>query len=467
MLSKWDGKMKLQLGKLSRRVEGLAKKPLGELVELFGAHVKLPENFGSPDRTRLFSPERTFWLFLSQVLSADGSCREVVRKFLAWRAVKENAGASPHTGAYCKARARLPLLALEELHKELAPTSAFEREKWLGRIVKVVDGSSVSMPDTPENQERYPQPGAQKPGCGFPVMRVVALFSLGGGLLINLAKSALNVHERTLFHQLWDNLKPGDVVLADTGFCSFADFYYLLQRGVDSVMRNHQCRKKGLVEIKRLDKGDRLVNWIKNKACPRWLSKEEWSGVPDTLTVREITVTVDVPGFRTTSLIIVTTLLDHEAYPKEAIVDLYRKRWAVELYLRDIKIALGMDILRCKTPDMVEKELWMHAIAYNLIRTLMNQAARLHGRTLDRISFKGTVDTVRQWAPIMTSATQEGAQERNFTAMLRCIARDPLPFRPDRTEPRAVKRRPKNYQRLTEPRKQFKKTPHRGKKKAA
>lgn len=459
--------MKLQLGKLSRRVDGLAKKPLGELVELFGAQLKLPEDFGSPDRTRLFSPKRTFWLFLSQVLSADGSCREVVRKFLAWRAVKENAGASPHTGAYCKARARLPLLALEELHKQLAATSANEREKWLGRIVKVVDGSSVSMPDTPENQERYPQPGAQKPGCGFPVMRVVALFSLGGGLLVDLAKSALNVHERTLFHQLWDNLKPEDIVLADTGFCSFADFYYLLQRGVDSVMRNHQARKKGLVEIKRLEEGDRLINWFKNKACPRWLSQEEWSAVPDVLTVREITITVNVPGFRSTHLVIVTTLLDHRAYPKEAIADLYRKRWAVELYLRDIKIALGMDILRCKTPDMVEKELWMHAIAYNLIRTLMNQAAHTHSRPIERISFKGTLATVRQWAPILASITQDGAYERNLSAILRCIAADTVPLRPDRSEPRAVKRRPKNYQRMTQPRNVFKETPHRGKKRAA
>ncbi len=388
-------------GRLGKRVEPLAKKPLGELVEMFGPQLKLPEDFANPDRKRLFSPERTFWLFLSQVLCANGSCREALRKFLAWLAVDENAEASPLTGAYCKARARLPLRALEEVHEKLARTPAGEGEMWLGRTVKVVDGSSVSMPDTPENQERYPQPGAQKPGCGFP------------------------------------------------------------------VMRNHQARKKGLEEIERLDKGDRLVNWFKNKACPRWLSKEEWSGMPDTLTVREIAVTVEVPGFRSTSLIIVTTLLDHKAYPKEAIIDLYRKRWAVELYLRDIKIALGMDILRCKTPDMVEKELWMHAIAYNLIRKLMNQAAQGHGRPLDRISFKGTVDTVRQWAPVMAGATQEGAYERNFSAMIRCIAKDPVPLRPDRTEPRAVKRRPKNHQRLTKPRKQFKETPHRGKKRAA
>lgn len=459
--------MRRRLGKLRKRVVDLAEKPLGELVKLFEPQLELPEDFGNPGRKRLFSSKQTFWLFLSQVLSADGSCKEAVRKFLAWRAVTGSAGASPLTGAYCKARARLPLRALEDVHEKLASTPMDEGEKWLGRIVKVVDGSSVSMPDTPENQERYPQPSAQKPGCGFPVMRVVVLFFLSSGLLLNVAKSALSVHERTLFRQLWDCLKVGDIALADAGFCSFADFHYLLQRGVDSVMRNHGSRKKGLVELERLGEGDRLINWIKTQVRPQWLSKEEWNGMPETLTVREISVTVDVPGFRSKSLIIVTTLLDPKAYPKEAIVDLYRKRWAVELYLRNIKIALGMDILRCKTPGMVEKELWIHVITYNLIRTLMNRAAKTHGASLDRISFKGTLATVRQWAPVMAGAEQEGKYERTFSAMLRCIAKDLVPLRPDRTEPRALKRRPKNYQRLTKPRNQFTETPHRGNKRTA
>ena len=411
-----------------------------------------------------FPPEQTFWLFLSQVLAADGSCREVLRKFLAWLAVERGEEASPKTGAYCKARARLPLDAVEQAHKRLAKKSAGDGARWHGRRVKVVDGSSVSMPDTPENQVRYPQPTAQKAGCGFPVMRVVAIFSLGSGVLLDLAKGTLKTHERTLFRQLWDIFDSGDIALADTGFCSYGDLYYLGLRGVDCVMPNHQKRKKGLDVVKRLGKGHRIVAWHKGP-CPRWRTKEEWADVPERLHVREITTHLNVPGFRTTKLVTVTTLLDHKAFPKRDIEDLYRQRWMAELYLRDIKIALGMDILRCQTPDMVEKELWMHVIAYNLIRATMNEAAQEHSVPHDRISFKGAVATIRQWAPVLALAPM-GPRDCVLLRqqMLHYIARDPVPFRPDRAEPRALKRRPKNYQRMTKPRRLFKETPHRGKK---
>ena len=450
--------------RLGNSVGKLARRPLGDLMGMFEERLALPENLGSPGRKRLFSPEQTFWLFLSQVLSADGSCRETLRKFLAWLSVERNEEASPKTGAYCKARARLPLRALEGVHENLAGRLSAEGERWHGRTVKVVDGSSVSMPDTPENQARYPQPGAQKPGCGFPVMRIVAVFSLASGVLLDVAKGALSVHERVLFHQLWSNFEAGEVALADTGFCSYGDLYFLGQQGVDCVMPNHQRRKKGLDEVKRLGKGDRLASWHKGP-CPRWLTGDEWREVPERLLVREITTHVAVPGFRTTKLVTVTTLLDPTAFPKEAIEELYRRRWSCELYLRDIKIALNMDVLRCQTPDMVEKELWMHLIAYNLIREIMGQAARTHGVPTERISFKGTLATVRQWAPVLSAALlspHERAQK--LEQMLHCIARDPVPYRPDRAEPRARKRRPKNFQLLNKPRREFIETPHRGKK---
>ncbi len=355
-------------GRLGKGAKAMAQKPLAELVNLFGPKLALSETFGNPKRRRLLFPERIFWLFLAQVLSPDGSCREAVSKFLVWLAVVENKAASPCTGGYCEARARLPLDALREVHGKVAQSTEVNNWRWLGRAVKVVDGSSVSMPDTPKNQKQYPQPSAQKPGCGFPVMRVVALFSLGSGMLLELAKGALSVHERTLFRQLWDSLSPDDVVLADSGFCGYADFHLLRRRGVDSVMRNHGSRTRGRKEIKRLGGGDFLVQWLKPKRRPQWLSKEEWREIPDFIEVREVRVAVEVPGFRTKHLVVATTLLDDVAYPKEAIAQLYRKRWAVELYLRDIKITMGMDILRCKSPDMVEKELWMHVIAHNLLR---------------------------------------------------------------------------------------------------
>ena len=456
--------MKPGCKRLKKRVTCLAKVPLGELIALFGEQVALPDGFGGKGRKRLFSAEQTFWLFLSQTLSADGSCREALRTFLAWLSIERNEEASPRTGAYCKARARLPLPDLQAVHEGLSRSRSGEGERWCGRRVKVIDGSSVSMPDTPKNQARDPQPSSQTLGCGFPVMRIVAVFSLGTGMLLDLAKDALVISERTLFRRLWGNFEAGDIALADTGFCSYGDFYFLGLKGVDSVMPNHQARKVGLDEVKRLGKSERLVEWHKGP-CPKWITKEQWCEVPDRLLVREIITHVDVPGFRTTKLVTVTTLLDDKQFPKAAIEELYRWRWMIELYLRDIKIALGMDILRCQTPDMVEKELWMHLIAYNLIRTTMCQAASAYKIDPERISFKGTVATVRQWAPLL-SATNTGPRKRVriLGQMLHYIARDPVPLRPNRAEPRARKRRPKNYQLLTKPRHEFKEVPHRGKK---
>lgn len=388
-----------------------------------------------------------------------------MRKFLACLALEGRKTASPKTGAYCRARGRLPLKEIERLHGHVLEGlqgAASAEQRWYGRKVKVVDGSSVSMPDTAKNQARYPQPSTQKPGCGFPVMRIVAVFSLGTGVLLDLAKGALSVHERTLFRQVWDLFEPGDVVLADCGFCSYADFYFLGQRQVDCVMRNHQRRKVGIRLVKRLGKGDRLIHWFKMKSCPKWLTHEQWQAVPTTLLVRELTFTVDVPGFRSQTIVLATTLLNPKQLDKHAFAQLYRRRWMAELFLRDIKITMGMDVLRCKTPDMVHKELWMHMLAYNLIRALMLKAAAQHGLSPFRVSFKGTVATVRQWAPLMAAADLDTTRRHTMTqALLACIARDPLPQRSNRTEPRARKRRPKNYQLLNKPRRQFNEIQHR------
>lgn len=411
-----------------------------------------------------FPPSRTFWLFLSQVLAADRSCRETVRTFLAWLALREGRSASPKTGAYCKARERLHLDDIESAYRQVADATqdASEQEDWFGRRVTVFDGSSVSMPDTQANQKCYPQPKSQKPGCGFPVMRIVAAFSLATGVVIEVAKGALAVSERILFHQLWPVLESGDVALADCGFCSYADFYYLGQRSVDCVMRNHQRRTVGLELVKKLGPGDRLINWFKGKPCPRWLTPEQWRDVPSELLVREITFTVDVQGFRSKTIIVATTLLDPTLFPKHAFIELYRRRWMVELFLRDIKTTMGMDVLRCKTPAMIHKELAMYLVAYNLVRALILQAAQSKGVAPYSLSFKGSLATIRQWAPRMAAAHLTPEQRAAMTALLlESITRDPLPTRPDRTEPRARKRRPKNYQLLNKPRHLFKEIPHR------
>ena len=399
------------------------------------------------------------------MLSADKACREAVRGALAWLALEGNRTASPNTAAYCKARRRLRLRDLQEVRDEArraVQASPRARDLWFGRPVKVADGSALSMPDTPANQRVYPQSPRAKPGCGFPVMRIVGLFSLATGVLLGLAKGALRVHERTLFRTLWDLLEPGDVVLADCGFCGYADFYCLAQRGVDSVMGNHPRRTVGLTLVRQLGKGDRLLQWHKTGSCPEWLAPAEWAAMPDRLAVREVHFRIEVRGFRTKAVTLATTLLDPKAYPKGAFAGLYRRRWMAELFLRDIKTTLGMDILRCKTPAMVHREVLIYEIAYNLVRGLMLQAARAAGTAVYRISFKGTLATVRQWAPVLAAASPTPRKRKElFEALLRILAADPVPERPHRTEPRARKRRPKNYQLLNKPRHLFKEVQHR------
>ena len=368
-----------------------------------------------------------FWLFLSQVLSADRACRPIVRNFLGWLAL-QGRGASGRTAGYCKARARLRQADLDLIHRQLADRirSAPRGERlWLGRPVKIVDGSGLSMPDTPSLQKLYPQPKGAKPGCSFPVMRVVALFCLGTGVLIGLAKGSLQVGERALFRSLWGLLEEGDVVLADRGFCGYAEFYFLLQRGVDCVMRAQTHRTVGRIPLQSLGPGDRLVLWLKSKPGPRWPDKAAWNALPEAIRLREIAFRVGVKGFRVKAITVVTTLLDPIAFPPEAFADLYRRRWQAELFLRDIKTTMGMDILRCKSPAMIHKELTMHLIAYNLVRLTMLEAADAHAASVERISFKGTLATLREWAPLFLSPSPRNCATL-WEFLLRCLAADPL-----------------------------------------
>ena len=413
-----------------------------------------------------FPPWNTFWLFLAQALSADGSCREAVRQAQVWFFACQDLLLSSSTAAYCQARQRLKLSWLKLLHRhvvEQVEAAGRPGGQWLGRTVKLVDGSSLSMPDTAPNQARFPQPSGQKPGCGFPVMRVVALFSLATGTIIEMVFDSLHVAELILFHRLWSLLALGDVLLADRGFCSFAEIFFLTQRGVDCVLRKHQRRSTGVHPVRRLGRGDHLVFWSKTDVCPTWLTKQQWRELPPTLRLREISFAVAIPGFRTQNITVVTTLLDYRAFPHSAFAELYRRRWLAELFLRDLKCSLGLDPLRCRTPAMVEKELRIRLLAYNLVRALMLQAAQTHQVPRFRLSFMGALATVRQWAPWMALLDDEQKQPGMLDALLYYLARDLVPSRPNRVEPRALKRRLKNYQLLTAPRKLFREIPHRNK----
>lgn len=453
-----------------RRLAAFAARVDADPLACVFEQVTWPHRYASK-RNRLYSMQNTFWLFLGQVLATGASCQEAVTRLLGRLAIA-GLRASTNTAAYCKARKRLPQEALDQVLDEVTRVAhakaCIPKLMWRGRRVKVVDGSSVSMPDTPENQAEYPQPSGQKPGCGFPVARLTVMFCLASGAVLHYAKAALAISERALFRSLWDHLEPGDVVLADRGFCSYAEMYLLSRRGVDCVMRKHARRGKTSLIDKRLGKNDLLMLWFKTAVRPQWIDEESWRALPNTLCVREITVEIDTPGFRTQHVIIATTLLDPKAFPEHTFAALYRRRWSAELFLRDLKTTMGMDVLRCKSPAMIRKELAIHFIAYNLLRNAMLDASLTHRRNPAELSFKSSLATFRQWAPNFAALHPKPRMRlRLYRQLLHTLATNRLPHRPDRVEPRAKKRRPKNYPLLTKPRREFEDIPHRNKYHAA
>jgi hypothetical protein len=322
------------------------------------------------------------------------------------------------------------------------------------------------MADSVENQQVWPQPSSQKPGCGFPSARICACFSLESGALLSYAVGNKKNHELPLFRKRWQTFKVGDVFLGDEGFCSYFDIVNLVKRGVDSVVTlARRAAVSAASSLKKLGPDDLLVTWKRpdyQKALS--YSREEWKRLPEELTLRQIKVTVNCPGFRTKGFHIVTTLLDAVDYPAEDLAGLYLKRWDVELFFRDIKTTMGMDILRCKTPEMVRKEILMYFIAYNCIRRLMYEAAEEADIAVRHVSFKGSLQALRNWEPHLNQAELSRAEQfRLVSDLYEAMTNAPIQQRPGRKEPRCVKRRPKNYQRLTTSRHEMKEIPHRSK----
>ena len=416
---------------------------------------------GLNSRERVFSVRRTFFGFLYQVLNPGCSCREVVRQIQALFALHRDGNIDEGTSAYCQARARLPWDVLPRLRCAAAAHADRARQLWRGLQVKVVDGTSSSLPDTRENQRAYPQSRSQKPGCGFPLLKLVGVFSLSTGALLDYAKGNKHQHELGLLRRLLHLLQPGDLVLADRGFSNYVLLALLRLRGVHGLFRLHQARPADLRRGKRLGKKDRLFTWDKPSQRPRYLPQFLWKTIPKQLSVRVLRFSLYVPGFRVQSVNLVTTLLDPKEYPAEELAWLYAERWRIELWFRDIKTSMGMEVLRCKSPKLVHKELEMFFIAYNLIRCLMAQASLRHEVPIGWLSFKGTVDSVRQFAGAIAQARSAKTRNHLWDKLLEIIAQDRLPQRFGRSEPRAVKRRPKPYPLLNRPRKLFKEIPHR------
>lgn len=400
-------------------------------------------------RKRLLDPVTTIYLFVIQVLHGNTACQHVVH-FGDW---------SFTDSAYCQARKRLPRAVFHRLLEQTATTlrdATAGVSDWFGHRVWVLDGSGFSMPDVPELQRQFGQPTNQKPGCGFPVARWLALFDVATGMLLRSATAPLRTHDMGLAGDIADDLEPGDVVLGDCGLCSYAHIAQLVARGLHAVFRMHQRRivdftpgrphagaKSGRGDaagrphsrwVRAQGDADQVVIWSKPRSKPRWMSGDEYAALPKELWVRELRYRIETPGFRTYEITLVTTLLDATVYPAEALADLYYRRWQVELNFRHMKITMKMDVLRCETVDGVLKELAIFSLVYNLIRSAMVESARLQGVAPERVSL---VDTVR-WL------LGDGEKDESVLRV--------NPERRGRVEPRVRKRRPKQYPLMKKPR---------------
>jgi hypothetical protein len=447
-----------QVAQLRRQLIAQPGLPFAEHSPAQRIH-QLCRQLGQRFRERIFPPAVTLWTFLSQLLDADHSCRQAVARLLACRTAQGLPPCSAGTGGYCKARARLPEDVLARLARATGQDLEDKADKewlWKGRRVKVVDGTGLSMPDTPENQEAYPQPAKIAAGLGFPLLRLVVVFSLSVGSVLDAAfgrHQGKGTGEVSLFRSLQSLLEAGDVLLADRWYATFWDVQRALAGGVDVVMRMHAGRAAVWFRGRGHGKGNRRV-WWKKPQRPSWMSEEDYAAIPEWIRLRAVRVDVRRRGFRTKRLVLVTTLTDAVAYPAQDLADLYRRRWDAELDLRALKQTLQMDILRGLSPAMVRKEIWGHLLVYNVIRTLMAEAAVAAGVRPEELSFAGAAQSVNAFLPHLRTARTEEEWWRLWSALVQAIGQHRVRQRPDRYEPRLVKRRPKNYFRLKEPREQ-------------
>jgi hypothetical protein len=456
----------LNRGCLDGAVRRVAVLDACGLAAVFSSRLDLALPQGLRWRQRLFPPLTTFWLFLLQSLSAAVSCREALMRLRAARADARLALPSMATGGYCRARKRLPLAWLDGLLP--AQAAALVKEvgrawRWHGHNVKLVDGTTLRLCDTPANQARWPQQKSQKQGCGFPLLRLVGVFSLATGAMLARAVGSIEQGERTLFKTLRSVFARGDVALFDRGFSDFATIASLHAQNVHSVTRIHQRLSVSIHDVRRIAKGDRIVRWTKTASPSCTMTEQEWDALPKHIDVRLVDVLIQIPGIRTKSMTILTTLVDEKRYTAADLAELYRRRWHIELDLRHIKTTMGFDELRARSPEMALRELAVALVAYNFLRALLAKAAAHAGLAPERFSFAAAVQALRQFAP----APGQRASRRLLNALIETLACCILPERPGRTTPRAIKRRGKQYALLNKPRHLFQETHHRSRHHAA
>jgi hypothetical protein len=414
-------------------------------------------------RERLLGPVATFHLFVLQLLHLN----------TAIRALRHLAKKPLNASAYCRARMRLPVEALRSLLRSSAEAIAREHcaaggaSQWRGHRPLLLDGSSSIAPDTPASRKAFRQPKGQKPGCGFPVPKILGMIDALGGVMLEMLCFPLYTHEAAKTWKLHPRMKAGDLVVADRGFCSFVNLALLQATGVLALFRMHQkqivnfrphrkhkrpgkqrAADKGRPTskwVRRLGKWDQLVDWVKPRQKPKWMTRKQYDALPETVRVREIRYDLPRKGQRTLSVTIVTTLLDPKRYPRQAIADLYGLRWRIETHFGELKTTLKMRKVKCKTPEGVEKELIVYCLVYNLVHAVMLAAARRQQVDADRISF---IDTLR-W--LQTAEVGETLPDLLVN-----------PHRPDRHEPRVIKDLQDTYRKMTRPRSELRKALKRG-----
>jgi hypothetical protein len=410
---------------------------------------------GVKSRQVLYTPIVVLWAWLSQVLDADKSLSNAVNRVIAWMAAAGEAVPSADTGAYSKARKRLPLAVLKPLLRRTATVLTSEikpDQRWCGRRVKAYDGTTVLMSDTPANQAVYPQHSNQKVGCGFPLAKLVVWFCGTTGAVLEVAIAAFNTSEWQLSRQLYATLQSEEVVVADSAYGTYVDLALVQSQGADAVFRKHHARHCDFRRGKKLGIGDHIVQWQRPASCPSSMCFSEFEALPESIDLREVHLLIQQPGFRPKEIILVTTLLDTKRYSKAKLAELYQLRWhATEVNLKHLKTTLKMEMIAAKTPEMVQKEIYMHLLAYNLLRTLMGQSVQSTQVSPLRLSLQGTRQQFNHFRPQLAMAT-EPQRRQCYTSLLSVIADLLVPLRPNRVEPRVVKRRPKPFPRMQQPR---------------
>lgn len=406
-------------------------------------------------RDTLYTPVVVLWAWLSQVLDADKSLSYAVKRVIAWIAAAKADIPSADTGAYSKARKRFPLGVLKLLLKRSASelTAQVQPEQhWCGRRVKAYDGTTVLMSDTPVNQKVYPQHSNQTAGCGFPLAKLVVWFCGTTGAVLEVAIAAFNTSEWQLSRQLYATLQREEVVVADSAYGAYVDLALVRSQGADAVFRKHHARHCDFRRGKKLGIGDHIVQWPRPASCPSSMNLSEFEALPDRIEVREVHLFIQQPGFRPKEIILVTTLLDPKRYSKAKLAELYQLRWhTTEVNLKHLKTTLKMEMIAAKTPEMVQKDIYMHLLAYNLLRTLMWQSAQATQMSPLRLSLQQTRQQFNHFRPQFAMATNP--QRRQFyTTLLEVVSTLLVPLRPNRVEPRVVKRRPKPFPRMQQPR---------------